>query len=121
MAGASRKILIVEDNVLIAMEAELLLGQTGCEVVGPVSTVAAGLAAVTNSLPDAALLDINLGRERIWPIAELLDQHGVPFLLTTGYDGSEVPPRFRDRPRLSKPVSLQALQQGLAAIGIVCS
>jgi CheY-like chemotaxis protein len=115
------RVLIVEDSALVAMEAEALLSECGCSVVGPVATVARGLATVQQTDLDGALLDINLGEERVWPVAELLEQRGVPFLLATGYDASEVPTRFRERPLLSKPLTQRALQQALAKIGVINS
>jgi CheY-like chemotaxis protein len=121
MKNGPPRILIVEDSMLVAMEAEALLLECGCTIVGPAATVARGLAAVRETELDGALLDINLGDERVWPVAELLEQRQVPFLLTTGYDISEVPPRFRECPLLSKPLTRQRVQRGLVTIGIIGS
>jgi DNA-binding NarL/FixJ family response regulator len=77
-ADSQRRVLIVEDNVLIAMEMEYIVGDCGCAVVGPVSNVASGLEAVRQTEIDGAVLDVNLGDERVWPIAEVLDERGIP-------------------------------------------
>jgi CheY-like chemotaxis protein len=118
-AVSERRILIVEDNVLIAMEMEYIVGDCGCAVVGPVSNVASGLEAVRQTEIDGAVLDVNLGSERVWPVAELLDDRGIPFVLTTGYDSSEVPARFADKPLLQKPVAVSDLRQALALINLL--
>jgi CheY-like chemotaxis protein len=118
---ASPRILIVEDSALVAMETEFLLSDIGCSVVGPVATVSRGLEAARQTRLDGAVLDINLGDERVWPVAELLEQHGVPFLLTTGYSASEVPPQFSAHLLISKPLTRRALQDGLTSIGVISS
>ncbi|MCX2721189.1 response regulator [Roseibium salinum] len=114
-----RRVLVVEDSLLIAMDMESLVGDCGCRVVGPVADVASGLEVARQHELDGALLDINLGDERVWPVAELLDQQGVPFVLTTGYSSSEIPPRFGDREVLQKPVALEDLQRALGLIGVL--
>lgn len=119
MSNGLPRILIVEDSMLVALEAAALLAECGCRSVGPVGTVARGLAVVRDTKLDGALLDINLGDERVWPVAELLEQRKVPFLLATGYDASEVPPQFRNAPLLSKPLLRSALLDGLSRIGLI--
>ena len=71
-ALADCRILVVEDEVLIAMDVERMLIQEGCTVIGPVGTVARALSAIPGGKIDAAVLDVNLGREKIFPVAELL-------------------------------------------------
>lgn len=115
----ARRVLIVEDNVLIAMDMAAMMGELDCAVIGPVSNVASGLEAVRQSEIDAAVLDVNLGDERIWPVAELLDDRGIPFVLTTGYDGAEIPRRFADRPLVQKPVAADDLRRALSRIRLL--
>ncbi|MGF1469975.1 MAG: response regulator [Sandaracinaceae bacterium] len=119
MDEVTKRILVVEDNILIAMDVEDLIAEQGCTPVGPVATVADGLEAVRNTDLDGAVLDVNLGDERVWPIAELLAQHGVPFVLTTGYSDAEIPDNFMSRPRLEKPVDAGRLAAALADLGII--
>jgi two-component SAPR family response regulator len=107
---AGRRILIVEDEFLLAMELELLLLQRGCLVVGPVSSVGHALALLHGEPPDAALLDVNLRGERATPVAAALQARRVPFVLITGYTRRQLSePELRDAPRIDKPVSSRAL------------
>lgn len=105
------RILVAEDELLILLAIEGMLHDIGCEVVGPVATVAAALSAIRENDLDGALLDMSLHGERITPAAEELVARGVPFVLCTGY-GKE--PRdeaaIRDAPRLTKPFSFESLR-----------
>lgn len=112
------RILVVEDDVFIAMDVEHMVGACGCEPVGPVSNVEAGLAAVRRSALDGAVLDVNLGDERVWPVADLLREHGVPLILATGYSTAEVPDRFKECDILHKPLNEGALFAALDALGL---
>ena len=104
------RILVAEDEMLVLMELEDMLRELGCEVVGPVSTVAAALTAIEESGLDGALLDMNLHGEQILPAVEKLQAQSIPFLLVTGYAGSNGDePALRHAPRLTKPFSLQGL------------
>jgi two-component SAPR family response regulator len=105
-----RRILIVEDEFLLAMELELLLHRRGCVVLGPVSSVDHALALIDGEPPDAALLDVNLRGERATPVAAALQARRVPFVLITGYTRRQLSePELRDAPRIDKPVSSRAL------------
>ncbi len=115
----NKRILLVEDNLLIAMDVEELIAEQGCTPIGPVSNVADGLEAVRQTELDGAVLDVNLGDERVWPIAELLEEHGVPFVIATGYSAAEIPDRFNTRPRLEKPISPGGLAAALADMGVI--
>lgn len=110
--------LIVEDNALIAMEMADLVESLGCDVVGPAARVARALDLVEAEL-DCAVLDVNLGSERVWPVAEALADAGVSFVFATGYGELEVPPRFADYPMITKPVTVEDIRRGLAAAGIL--
>jgi DNA-binding response OmpR family regulator len=108
-----RRVLIAEDNGLIAFELEITLRDEGVEIAGPVSSVADGL--LVNSL-DAAVLDINLGDEDVFPLADALAEAGIPFLFLTGHSSHKVPPRYRERPFLQKPYNPAKLLAMLADI-----
>lgn len=98
------RILVVEDNFLMAESVRDLLDECGCETVGPAPRLAVALALAGQEPLDGALLDINLAGEYCFPVARLLRERGVPFMFLTGYDDcSIVPVAFRDAPRLSKP------------------
>ena len=104
------RILVAEDEALVLMEIEDVLGEFGCEIVGPVSTVGAAVAAIRHNDLDGALLDMNLHGERIVPAAEELLARGVQYILCTGYASSAGDePVLKDAPRLIKPFSPQSL------------
>jgi len=119
MRHEAKRILIVEDKVIIAMDVEDMVSDCGCVPVGPVSNVADGIALVQQTALDGAVLDINLGEERVWPLAEVLDDQGVQIVLASGYATTEVPARFRDRPMLEKPLSQRALAAALESLGLI--
>ena len=98
-----RRVMIVEDEMLVAMELEDLLVEQGCAVVGPVPSPARALALLAEDLPDVAILDVNLNGQTAQPVAAALSAQGVPFVLATGYSQS-LQPELKDAPRLDKPV-----------------
>ncbi len=108
------RVLVVEDMFLVAEELSYNLEDWGCEVVGPAGGVDEALRLVESERLDGALLDVNLGDERCFPIAATLEKQGVPFIFLTGYDmSSAFPPQFEAVPRLSKPVDLQRLENAM--------
>ena len=99
-----RRILVVEDQSLIAMEIQDYLERAGAIVAGPVGTVDRALSKAEEDILDAALLDIDLNGERCWPVADVLARRAIPFVFTTGFEGSiGMPERFAASPVLSKP------------------
>ena len=118
MAEEKPRILVVEDDFLIAMDVEHMVAKAGCAPLGPVSNVEAGLEAVRQNDLDGAVLDVNLGDERVWTVADLLRERGVPFILATGYSTVEVPERFSGCRILHKPLKEESLSAALAAIGL---
>jgi CheY-like chemotaxis protein len=98
------KILVIEDEALIAMQLKLDLEADGNVVVGPFGKLPEALRAAHEENFDIALIDINLGADNSAPIAEILDRRAVPFAFTTGYnDLIFLPPPLREYPRLTKP------------------
>src|SRR5260370_25687476 len=90
------RILVVEDNFLMAESVRDLLDECGCETVGPAPSLAVALALAGQEPLDGALLDINLAGEDCFPVARLLRERGVPFILLTGFDDCAiVPAAFR--------------------------
>ena len=99
------RILVVEDNFLIAEELRDLLSRRGCEVVGPASRVGQGLDLASHNDLSGAVLDINLGEEDCFPIAAALRERHVPFFFLTGYgDRASIPAPYAEVPMLPKPV-----------------
>jgi DNA-binding LytR/AlgR family response regulator len=112
-----RRVLVVEDEFLLAMELEGLLSRRGCEVLGPASTVRQALTVLSGGQPEVAVLDVNLKGERATPVAMALHDRGVPFVLMTGYSEAQLSePELRHAPRLDKPVSCRALCRALAQL-----
>jgi CheY-like chemotaxis protein len=97
--------MVVEDEAMIAMIIEDYLTDLGCEVVGPFASVAPALSYLNGPAADvdAALLDVNLGGERVFPVADALRARGTPFAFATGY-GAVDEQRFMDIQVLSKPL-----------------
>jgi CheY-like chemotaxis protein len=110
-----RRVLVVEDESLVAILVEDLVADLGCVVVGPVSTAAQAKALAETGDIDIALLDINLGRgETSFEAAEILRGRGVPFAFVTGYGRQGVRPDLRDAPVIDKPIDPDVLRRFLA-------
>ena len=107
----SRRVLLVEDEALVAMMIQEFLGECGRAVVGPIGTAAEALAAARQGDFDGAILDINLGDGMAYPVAEILAARGVPFVFLTGYEADTVDDRFSEVPILQKPIERQMLQR----------
>lgn len=99
------RVLVVEDEPLIALDLVDMLTEGGFQVVGPVSLVAEALHLIRSEGCDAAVLDVNLGRETAEPIAICLRERGTPFLVLSGYSRAQHPTGFDGAPSLAKPVS----------------
>lgn len=112
-----RRILVLEDEGLVAMHIEDLLDDLGCKVVGPISNLDDAVAALADEAIDAALLDVNLGDGTTsYPVATRLRQNGVPFAFVTGYGAKGLDEQFRVFPVLSKPVDQAKLRDVLKAM-----
>jgi CheY-like chemotaxis protein len=106
-------ILVAEDEFLVALVVEETLQSLGCTVLGPFSDLAEASAAAESEPIDAAVLDINLGGEMVYPLAEHLDRHGIPFVFTTGYAVADLPERFRAFDFLRKPIDAWRLKRAV--------
>ena len=99
------RILIAEDEYLLADDLCDELADLGADVLGPVGSIEAAAALIgAEARIDAAVLDINLRGKMIFPIADLLEERGVPFIFATGYDDVIVPDRYSDVRRIEKPL-----------------
>ncbi len=105
------RILVVEDEFLLALEVEAALTSFGCAVTGPFAKLAKALDAARRTQLDGAVLDINLNGEMVYPLAEYLDLAGIPFVFLTGYVPSDLPECFRHFRRLPKPLHAAALRK----------
>ena len=110
-----KRVLIVEDNALLAYDLVDLLEECGIEPVGPAMNLASGLQLVGENHLDAALLDIELGAERVWPLADMLAGHGTPYAFVSGQcKQDQLPGLHADRVCLEKPASKSELMATLA-------
>lgn len=103
--------LLVEDNLIIALDTEDTLRSLGVAQVDTAASVQAALQVLADQKPDFAILDVSLGSEKSFPIAQALSERGIPFAFATGY-GERIafPEAFRDRPMLLKPYTEAAVR-----------
>jgi DNA-binding response OmpR family regulator len=107
-ALAGRRIFVVEDEFLISLLLETALEDERCTIIGPFDRISKALEAAASESVDLALLDVNVGGEKVYPVAEFFAERGVPFLLLSGFGDQAAP----DHPRweiFSKPFKIGAL------------
>jgi CheY-like chemotaxis protein len=110
-----KDVLLVEDNIIIALDTEETLRRFGIESVRIAGSVAQAIKTIQESAPNFALLDVNLGNETSFEIAEVLAKRNVPFAFATGYgEHTAFPASFGDAPRLRKPYTVVSLRAALA-------
>jgi CheY-like chemotaxis protein len=112
---AGRRVLVIEDESMVMMLLQDMLGDIGCVVVDSASRFDEAIAKARTSAFDVAILDVNLNGERTFPIAEVLTERGQRFAFATGYGVGSLPPRFGGRPVLQKPFQQQELERVLRA------
>ncbi|MCA0367306.1 MAG: response regulator [Proteobacteria bacterium] len=117
---SGRRVLVVEDESLVAMLLETILEDMGCTPVGPASNVDEGEAIARDTVDlDAALLDVNLAGRQVFPVAAVLKARGVPFVFSTGYGESGLPDEWRGNPTIQKPLTEAAVRDALMqALGV---
>ena len=112
---AGFRVLVVEDNALIAMALEDILIDLGCEVVGPASSVEEAMGLIGKPI-DGALLDVSVRGALIYPVADALIEQGVPVVLCSGYAmTSAIPETYAAVPQIAKPYNSAMVRDGLAA------
>jgi len=115
---SGRRILVVEDDFLIVSEIIEDLEASGAEVIGPAMSVDKALELVKRTPRlDGALLDLNVGGEMAFPVAEALEARGIPYAFATGYDGSVVPKRFSHVAHCTKPIDARRVARNLLGSG----
>jgi PAS domain S-box-containing protein len=107
---AGNQVMVVEDEALVAMALRESLSELGYSVVGPFSRMSEAILALRSFRVDAAVLDVNLGGDVVYPLADVLTADHVPFIFVTGYGADEIERRFANVPVLQKPIEPDALQ-----------
>ena len=112
-AAPTKRILVVEDELMIRMLLEDMLGELGYTVAAEAARIEEALEAAKNADFDIAILDVNLNGQPISPVADALVARGMPFVFATGYGERGLPEPYRDRPTLKKPFQMDGLKQML--------
>jgi CheY-like chemotaxis protein len=115
-ALAGKRIMVVEDELLISMMVKQMLSDLGAVVVGPYNSLSKGLMAVQSESMDGAVLDFNLAGEPADPLANVLAARSVPFLFITGYERDSIDRRYANVPVLQKPIEADSLQRVLVSL-----
>ena len=115
-ALSGKRILVVEDERLLALDVQDILENWGCTVLGPVATASAALRLIADDTPDAAVLDVNLIGGSSERVAAALRGCGSPFVVLTAFQRSHVTGALAGAPLLSKPVDETKLAEGLSSI-----
>jgi len=110
------RVLVVEDEMLVAMLLEDMLSDFGCSIVGPAPTIGEALPLAMEAEIDAAVLDLNLGGQPIFPVADALRARGVPYIFASGYGDSGLSDAHRGAPMLQKPFRQADLEKALAGL-----
>jgi CheY-like chemotaxis protein len=110
---AGKRVLVVEDEALIAMLAEEMLAEIGCVHHATAPTLGTALPLVEAGGFDVALLDVNVARERVFPVADALAARSIPFAFASGYGEDGLPEAYAAWPLIGKPYSVQDLERAL--------
>lgn len=112
-----RRILVVEDNFIIADEMVDFLRECGAEVLGPANRLDEAFRHISAAdRIDAAVLDVNLGGQEVWPVLEVLQTAGTPVLVVSGYNPEHLPVGYTQLPILEKPADLEKVHAVLARL-----
>src|SRR4051794_28759512 len=111
-----RKILVIEDSPVVAPFTADVLEELGCEVIGPAPNMAVARELIEEGGFDAAMMDVHIRGERVFPLCDSLSASGVPFLLTSGYADWSLPEKWEDAPRLQKPYTFDDVRGALEAL-----
>lgn len=110
---AGRSIFIIEDESIVAMLIEDILDDLGCEVAGVASRMTEAVEKISSTSFDVAIVDVNLNGDMTYPLAELLQEKGTPFVFATGYGTATLPNALNGVPLISKPFDRCDLEQAL--------
>ncbi len=114
---SGRRVLVIEDEYFLADDIARALREVGARVVGPVGELEQAASLVEGDIAiDAAVVDINLRSDMVFPVVRTLRARNVPLLFTTGYDRKSIEPEFADVPLWEKPLDIAAMARGLAGL-----
>ncbi len=113
---SGRRVLVVEDEVMVSWALEDMLAALGCQVVGPAARVSQALDMVREEAIDLAVLDVNLNGQKSFPVADALVARGVPFVFSTGYNRDGFPDTYKVFPVMQKPYAITELTTALAGL-----
>jgi DNA-binding response OmpR family regulator len=115
-ASSPLRVLVVEDEMMVAFLVETMLGELGHQLAGWASRLEQAMDLARSTAADLAILDINLDGEPVYPVADVLAERGIPFLFATGYGRQAGQSPYADRPTLQKPYRLDDLRAAIAAV-----
>ena len=121
-SGCGRGVLVVEDEALIAMDLQDILEAAGYEVLGPANSIDTALVLIRHRNPELAVLDVNLARTNVFPLADVLSAKGTPFCFLTGHSKAVLPEPHAQCPLINKPFlpdTLLTILTGLAHLSEV--
>src|SRR5207302_732599 len=107
------RVIVVEDETLVAILLEDMLAELGCEVLWTAHRVGKALDLVAQSMPDAAVLDVNIAGDEVYPVAQALAERNIPFVFATGYGARGLKDAWHDRPIVQKPFQVEHLAESL--------
>ncbi len=113
---SGQRVLVVEDELMVAMGIEMILTDAACEVVGPVGRFDEAVDAARTGRFDVAVLDVNLRGTEVYPVADVLAARGIPFAFLTGYGRDTLPARFTGHDVLAKPFQKEALLHTISSL-----
>lgn len=112
-SSLAARLLVVEDEYLIRMLLEDMLAELGYEIGAAVGSIDEAIDHANKGDFSAAILDVNLDGQEIFPVADILKKRGVPFIFVTGYGEGSLPPNYRGHPTLQKPFQTDRLKSTL--------
>jgi CheY-like chemotaxis protein len=113
-AATGKNVLVVEDEIMIRLLLEDMLGELGYTIAAAVGRIDDAVKVAKTGEFDVAILDVNLNGQTVSPVAEVLEARGVPFIFATGYGERGLPERFSNRPTLQKPFQQENLGRMLS-------